>query len=81
MRFRVERQSREGVGQWCASTLLQDALASSGMFYDVFGYTGLSQTEFQYFDKVRDDLGQGTGGGTKNLAAAPKAEMNQNENL
>ena len=61
MRFRVERQSREGVGQWCASTLLQDVPASSGVLYDGFSYLGLSQTEFQYFDKVRDDLGQGTG--------------------
>ena len=81
MRFRVERQSREGVGQWCASTLLQDAPASSGVLYDGFSYPRLSQTEFQYFDEVRDDLGQGTDGGTKNPAAAPKAEMNQNENL
>ena len=81
MRFRAERQSREGVGQWWASTLLQDALASSGMLYDEFSYPGLSQAEFQYFDEVRDDLGLGTGGGTKHGAAAPKAEMNQNENL
>ena len=81
MRFPVERQSREGVGQWWASTLLQDALASSGVLYDGFSYLGLSQTEFQYFDEVRHDLGLGTSGGTKNRAAAPKAEMNQNENL
>ena len=80
MRFRVERQSREGVGQWCASTLPQDVRASSGVLHDGFSYPGLSQTEFQYFDKVRDDLGQGTGGGTKNRAAAPKDEINQNEN-
>ena len=78
MRFHVQRQSREGLG---ASTLLQDAPASSGVFYDGFSYLRLSQTEFQYFDEVRDDLGQGTGGGTKNRAVAPKAEMNKNENL
>ena len=81
MRFCVARQSREGVGQWCVSILLQDAPASSGLLFDGFSYPEFSQTEFQYLYEVRDDLGQGTGGGTKNRTAAPKAEMNQNENL
>ena len=32
----------------------------------------LKKVKFQCFFEVRDDLGQGTGGGTKNRAATPK---------
>ena len=81
MRFRAERQCRVGVGQWCAGTLLQDAPTSSGFLYDGFHYPGFPQIDFQCFYEVRDDLGQGTGAGTKNRAATPKDRMNQNENL
>ena len=37
--------------------------------------------EFRSLYEVRDDLGQGTVGGTKNRALTPKDVMNQNENL
>ena len=46
-----------------------------------FGRCFAKQIEFQCLYEVRDDLGQGTGGGTKNRAATPKDRMNQNENL
>ena len=76
MRSSVERQSRVEIGQGCTCPLLQAAptvpLAAAVLN---------KNNEFQCFFDVRGDLGQGTAGGTKNRAAAPKAEMNQNENL
>ena len=80
MRFCVERQSRVGVGQWCVCTSLQDAPSSSGFLYHGFRYPGFPKIDFQCFYNVRNDSGQGTGGGTKNRAAAPRDEINQNEN-
>ena len=76
MRSSVERQSRVGIGQGCTCPLLQAAptvpLAAAVL---------KKNNEFQCFFEVRDDLGQGTAGGTKNRAATPKDVMNQNENL
>ena len=76
MRSSVERQSRVGMGQGCTCPLLQAAptvpLAAAVL---------KKKHEFQCFFEVRDDLGQGTAGGTKNRAATPKDVMKQNENL
>ena len=76
MRSSVERQSRVGIGQGCTCSLLQAAptvpLAAAVLN---------KNNEFQCLFEIRDDLGQGTAGGTKNRAATPKDVMNQNENL
>ena len=76
MRSSVERQSRVGIGQGCTCPLLQAAptvpLAAAVLN---------KNNEFQCLFEIRDDLGQGTAGGTKNRAATPKDVMKQNENL
>ena len=76
MRSLVERQSTVGMSQGCTCPLLQAAptvpLAAAVLN---------KNNEFQCFFEIRDDLGQGTAGGTKNRAATPKDVMNQNENL
>ena len=72
----VGRQSRVGIAQGCTCPLLQAAptvtLAAAVLN---------KNNEFQYIFKIRNDLGQGTAGGTKNRAATPRNVMNQNENL
>ena len=40
----------------------------------------LNKKRFHCFYEVRDDRGQGSGDGTKNRAATPRDEINQNEN-
>ena len=76
MRSFVERQSRVGISQGCTCPLLQAAptvpLAAALLS---------KNNEFQCLFEIRDDLGQGTAGGTKHRAATPKDVMNQNENL
>ena len=76
MRSSVERQSRVGIGQGCTCPLLQ-AVPTVPLAAAVLN----KNNEFQCFFEVRDDLGQGTAGGTKNRAAAPKDVMKQNESL
>ena len=67
------KEGRVEVGPWPVGPWPARLLAA--------GCADPNKIKFECCSEVRDDPGEGTGGGTKNRAEAPEDEMNQNENL